>query len=108
MSRGAPVVAETIRGKPVPVLDRSITPVVRTISYARHNATIRRKRVEGEAWGVMLARPVAIVEERFGQARVLNVPDVTRRILTSMVLVAALVPLLSMVLVRVNLWMRDR
>ena len=108
MSRGGPVAVEIIRGKPIPVLDRTITPIVRLVSAERHRGAIRKAQVEGEAWGVALARPVAIVEERYGQLRVLDIPDVTRRVLVSIALVAALFPLLSLVLVRVNLWMRGR
>lgn len=108
MSRWGPVTVETMRGKPIPVLDRTITPVVRLVSATRHRGTIRKAQVEGEAWGVVLTRPVAIVEEWRGAARVLDIPDVTRRVLVSMALVGALFPLLSLVLVRVNQWMRGR
>ena len=106
MSRLRPVAVEVIRGTPVPVLDRTITPVVRAVSAVRRRGTIRNARVEGEAWCVALTRPVAIVEERYGDTRVLKIPDVTRRVLTSMALVAALFPLLALVLVRLNRAMR--
>ena len=108
MSRGSPVVVETVWGKPIPVLDRTITPVVRRISSTRHRATIKKEFVEGEARGVVLISPVAVVEERYSQVRVLDIPDVTRRVLVSMALIATLLPLLSLALVRVNLWMRGR
>jgi hypothetical protein len=108
MSDIGPIRIETVQGSSVRVLDRVLTPVVRLVSVHWHRGTIRSASISGRGGGVVLVRPVAVVEERGGKERVIPVPDATRTILRQMAILAVAIPALAILLIVANRLTRGR
>jgi hypothetical protein len=103
-----PFKAETVRGSPIRLYGRTLTPVVRLVSAIGHRGTIKTDHVEGTGWGVVYAKPLGIIEERGEDTRTLPIGDATGKVLRQMAIVAAILPLLSLALVLLNRVMRKR
>ena len=73
-----PLRIETVRGEPYTIGGRSLTPVMRVVSYGRARATIGTRRLEGWAGGLVRITPLAIVEETPGGERRIAIHDATR------------------------------
>jgi hypothetical protein len=94
--------AKIIRGSPVHVLDRVLTPIARLITAHRQRGTIRAASVEGRSWGVSFVQPLAVVEERGGREHVLLIPDRTKTVLRQMAIVAVVIPVVAIALIAAN------
>jgi hypothetical protein len=97
-----PVRVETARGSSIRVLDRVFTPVVRLVNVRWHRGTIRKASVEGRGGGIVLVRPLAVVEERDGEERVVPIPDTTKTVLRQMAILAVVIPVLAILLIPAN------
>ena len=102
MARVGPVSVSIVRGSPIHVLDRTLVPVARLVSAHGHHGVIHMQSVEGMGWRVRFVRPLAVLEDRAGTARVLPIPDRTRAVLWQMAFVAVVVPILAIVLIVAN------
>ncbi len=107
MGNIGPLQIETVRGTPVRVHGRTLTPVVRVLSVLGHQGTVRERSVEGSGWGVALVKPLQVIEQRDGKETVHPIPDATAAALRQMALVSLLVSVVSLVLIAVNRAVRD-
>ena len=103
-----PIRVETVRGEPIRVYDRTLTPVARVVSAIGHRGTIREAGIEGVGWGVAYVQPLQVIEERDGVERPLLIPDVTGNVLRQMALVAVVISLVATVLIIANRLTRGR
>ena len=103
-----PLRIEIVRGEPVRVHDRVLTPVVRMTSALTHRGTIRKAQVEGIGGGVVVVQPVGVIEERDGVERVLPIGDVTATVLQRMALLAGLISAIAALLIVANRLARQR
>ena len=108
MAGMGPIRVETVRGEPIRVYDRILTPVARVVSAVEHRGTIREAGIEGVGWGVAHIRPLQVIEERDGVERPLLIPDVTGNVLRQMALVAVVISLVATVLIIANRLTRGR
>jgi len=103
----SPIQIKTMRGTPIEVDGRTLTPVARVISGVRHRATINADHVEGSGWGFARTQPIALIEEQGGTTHTYLIPDQTRAVLGQMVRVALVIPVLCTAVVAVARWLRD-
>ena len=103
----SPLQVKTIRGTPIRVYGRTLTPVARVLSAVRHRATSGAETIEASGWGFARTLPIALVEERNGKEKALPIPDRTRTVLGQMALVALVFPVLCAAVVAVAEWLRD-
>ena len=99
--RGSPV-ARTVRGTPRRVQGRTLTPVARVISRVDHRGTVGTGGIAGQGGGLVIVRPLALIEERDGGEHTWPIRDRTAVVLWQMLLAAALVAAASLVLIWVN------
>jgi uncharacterized spore protein YtfJ len=102
-----PFCFETARGRTVTVFGRTLTPVSRVISGVRHRGTIRTASLEGKGWGIAWVQPVALIETRDGNERILPVNDGTHKLLGRMALAALAISAVSMALILANQLLRN-
>ena len=107
MKRSSPLQVKTVRGTPIQVYGRTLTPVARVTSAVQHRATIHADRVEGSGWGFAQTQPTALVEEYEGSVYTHPIPDRTRTVLGQMALLALVFPVLCAAIVAVADWLRD-
>jgi len=107
MKRSSPLQVKTIRGTPIVVYGRTLTPVAQVTSTVQHRATIRADRVEGSGWGFARTQPTALVEEQDGSSHTYRIPDRTRTVLGQMALAALVIPALCAAVIAVADWLRD-
>jgi hypothetical protein len=107
MRGSSPLQVKTVRGTPIDVCGRTLTPVARVISAVQHRATIGAGQVEGSGWGFAHIQPIALTEEQAGTTRTHRIPDQTRTVLGQMALVALVFPVLCAAVVAVAHWLRD-
>lgn len=103
-----PMVAEEVRGTPVSVYGRSLTPVCRVVSRLRRRGAIGTARVEASGGGIVIARPVAVMEERNGEVSRLPIRDVTASMLRQMAWVGIAVSVMAVALVFARRWVCNR
>lgn len=108
MTRVGPITIERVRGTRIEFYGRTLTPVARVVSAIRHRGTIKETGIEGRGGGVAFVIPLEVVEEYNGQVRILPIKDATCSVLRQMAIVAALTPVVAIVLVLINRWMRRR
>lgn len=107
MKRSSPLQVKTVRGTPIEVYGRTLTPVARVTSTVQHRATIRADRIEGSGWGFAHTQPTALIEETNGSSRAHLIPDRTRTVLGQMALVALVFPAICVAVIAVADWLRD-
>ncbi len=76
MGKLGPMTVETVRGEPIVVGDKEITPVARVISYVKKGGTIGRG-VSGSGGGLVVIKPLAVLETTSRGTRRIPIPDVT-------------------------------
>ena len=108
MTNTGPIRIETVRGEPIRVFDRTLTPVARVVSAVEHRGTIREAGIEGMGWGVAFVRPLQVIEERDGVECALPIQDVTGTVLRQMAIVAIVVYVVATVLIIANRLTRGR
>ncbi|MBN1640645.1 MAG: hypothetical protein JXA09_05360 [Anaerolineae bacterium] len=108
MGHATPHRVVTCQGEPVRVLGRTLTPVARVLSRARHHGTVREHAVDGHGWVTVHARPIRVIETHEGQERVLAIPDATRAAILQMALVSLAVSLASIALIALAQWLWRR
>jgi hypothetical protein len=108
MARMEPMVVEEARGTPVSVYGRTLTPVCQVASRLRRRGTIQAARVDASGWGVVIVRPVAVVEGWKGEEHVLPIRDVTASTLGQMAMAGMIVSALAVALVFALRWARSR
>ena len=96
------VTVDKVRGEPIQVYGRILTPVARVVSIIRRRGTIGGIQVSGGAGGYVYAKPVEVIEELDGDVRVLPIEDPTGTSLFRMAVIATLVPVLAAALVFVS------
>ena len=99
---GIPYRLETIRGTPIRVLGRTLVPVARVVSATRHRATIREHAVGGRGSGYVHVQPLHVIEMRGDRDLILPIRDLTARTVAPMVLAAAVISLVSFILIAAN------
>ena len=107
MRQSSPLQVKTVRGTPIKVNGRTLTPVARVISAVRHRASIRAEHVEGSGWGFAYTQPIALIEERNGTTNTCPIPDRTRTVLRQMALVALVFPVICAAVISVAHWLQD-
>jgi len=107
MKRSGPLQVKTIRGTPIVLYGRTLTPIARVTSAVQHRATIRADRIEGSGWGLARTQPTALVEEGDGSYHTYRIPDRARTVLGQMALVALVFPMLCAAAIAVADWLRD-
>ena len=107
MRASSPLQVKTLRGTPIKVYGRTLTPIARVLSAVQHRATIRADHVEASGWGFARTTPIALVEERDGTEQALLIPNRTRTVLGQMALVALVFPMICSAVVAVAHWLRD-
>jgi hypothetical protein len=77
-----------VRGEPYQVGGRTLTPVTRIVSFGKASATIRNEQYGGWSGGLVLAMPIALLEETGNGEREIAVHDATFATLQRLSLVA--------------------
>jgi uncharacterized spore protein YtfJ len=108
MSQMGPVRIETVQGTPIEAYGRRFTPVVRIVSAVKRQATISEDQAKGAGWGVTLATPLSVIEERDGGVHTLPIPDRTGLVLRQMAILAVAIPLLAWLLIWINRLAHER
>jgi len=113
MQGASPFQVQTVRGTPIQVYGRTLTPVARVASAIQHRGTIRQGQVEGAGWGVAYVQPLAVVETKDPLAqdadvRTVPIPDATAAVLRQMAMMALVIPALCMAVAGIARWIRNR
>jgi uncharacterized spore protein YtfJ len=93
---------EIVRGTPIHIQGHTLIPVAQVVSLVRHRATIHDREIEGRGSGFVHVQPLHVIEVHEGRNRVLPVRDVTAQVIGQMALAAAIISLVSLVLVVAN------
>ena len=91
-----PLQVKTVRGTPIRVYGRTLTPVARVVSAVRHRATIRAQSYDGVGWGAAWVEPLAVIEQDGSRTRTVLIPNVTATVLRQMAVVALALPALCL------------
>lgn len=102
MRARSPYRREVVHGTPIRTRGHTLIPVARIVSLVRHRATIRDRRIEGEGSGFVRVQPLHVIDVWEGGNRMLPVRDVTTQAIGQMALVAAIISLVSLVLIIAN------
>jgi hypothetical protein len=94
-----------VRGEPYQVGGRKLTPVTRIVSFGKASATIRSERFGGWGSGLVLAKPLALIEESDEGEREIAIHDETFAILQRLSLVALT---MTLFFATVRWWARRR
>lgn len=89
MAKVGPLQIKTVRGEPIQLGDRTLIPVVRVVSVGQTRATIGRSRYSGWGWGLLWARPVAMLVDTPQGARRIRIVDGTSVAVRRLVWLAA-------------------
>lgn len=81
MARPRRLRIQTVRGEPYQVGGRTLTPVVRIVSFGRANGTVAAEDVSGWGAGFVRITPVALVEAGDQGERRIVLYDATARVL---------------------------
>jgi hypothetical protein len=113
MQGSSPCQVRTVRGTPIQVYGRTLTPVTRVVSVVRHRGTIRQGQIEGTGGGAAYVRPLAIIEAdnllaQDGDGRTVAIPDATATVLRQMAMMALVVPVLCIAVAGIARWIRNR
>ena len=113
MQSSSPFQVRTVRGTPIQVYGRTLTPVARVVSVAKHRGTIRQGQVEGAGGGVAYVRPLALIEAddpsaQDGEGRTVPIPDTTATVLRQMATMALVLPALCIAVASIARWIRNR
>jgi len=92
---------EMIEGSPIPVGEKTLTPVARVVSFGRRQATVGTRGMGGYGGGLVWIKPVAVVEHSPDGTRRLPIPDATGAALLRLFTVALLIPLVCWLMVRI-------
>jgi hypothetical protein len=103
MPTRSPYSREIVHGTPIHALGHTLIPVARIASLVRHRAIIRDRRIEGKGSGFARVQPLHVIDVWEGGNRVLPVRDVTAQVIGHMALTAAIISLVSLVLIIANL-----
>ncbi|MBN1579180.1 MAG: hypothetical protein JXA89_00650 [Anaerolineae bacterium] len=101
-NQGKPVRVSMIRGEPITLYGRTMTPVARVTSGGGHEGTVRERRVEGLGWAFAQVKPLHIIEERNGETFKIPIPDVTGETLRKMAILSVMVAVVSMIFILIG------
>ena len=99
MNTQRPLATKIVLGKPIPVGERELVPLVRTTTYVRRRAFVGRGQSSGQGEVFIHLRPIAILERSQAGERSIPIPDKTARLFGGLLLAAFIVPLLLAVAV---------
>jgi len=99
---------EIAQGEPIQVGGHEFTPLVRVTNMSRRRAYVGSNAVEGQGWGFVHMRPVAVLRRGEGDEQCLRIRDETARSIRRRLLAAVLVWCLGAILVRLARRSRDR
>ncbi len=102
MRAKSPYRREVVHGTPIHALDHMLIPVARIVSLTHHRATIGDHKIEGTGAGLVRVQPLHVIDVREGENRVLPVKDVTAEVIGHMALAAAIISLVSLILIVAN------
>ena len=113
MQGSSPFQVKRVRGTPIQVFGRTLTPVARVVSAAKHRGTIGRGQFEGAGWGMAYVQPLAVIESvdplaRDGDGRTVPIPDATATVLRQMATMAFVLPVLCIAVASIARWIRNR
>jgi len=102
MRTKSPYRQEVVHGTPIYALDHVLIPVARIASLTHHRATIDSHKIEGTGAGLVRVQPLHVIDVREGGNRILPVKDVTAEVIGHMALAAAIISLVSLILIVAN------
>lgn len=102
MRTKSPYRQEVVHGTPIYALDHVLIPVARIASLTHHRATIGSHKIEGTGAGLIRVQPLHVIDVREGKNRILPVKDVTAEVIGHMALAAAIISLVSLILIVAN------
>jgi uncharacterized spore protein YtfJ len=101
-SNNKPVRVSIIRGEPIPIYGRTLTPVSKVVSGGSHEGTVRERQVNGFGWAFAQVKPLHIIEERNGEAFKILIPDITGETLRKMAILSVVFAVVSMILILIG------
>jgi hypothetical protein len=102
MSEVGPFEVQIVRGAPIEVYGRTLTPVARVVVGRLRRGTIHEESVDGWGWAVRRVYPIQIRERRAGVERVLPVCDATKQVLRRMSVIAVTISVVAVILILAN------
>jgi hypothetical protein len=113
MQGSSPFQVKKVRGTPIQVHGRTLTPVARVVSAVQHRGTIRQGQIEGMGWGMAYVQPLAVIESedplaQDGDGRMVPIPDATATVLRQMAVMALVIPALCLAVASIARWIRNR
>ncbi len=93
MPKWGPIRVETVRGEPLAIGEKEITPIARVFSFMRRSGTIK-KGVSGGGGSFVLIKPVAVLETTSRGTRRIPVHDLTAITLIGLLIAGLALPLL--------------
>ncbi len=100
-SRPGRLHVKTVQGEPIQVGEKTLTPVVRIVSYGQAKGTVGTRQVRAQGGGFVQITPVAVLESTPEGQRHIPIQDVTRSSTMGILGVAVGVTLLMAVIRRV-------
>ena len=83
---------EAVKGEPIVVGEKELTPIAKVISFVRRRGAIKKRGIAGGG-GFVLIEPTAVVESSPQGTRRIPVRDETRRALVGMLAAALIFPI---------------
>ena len=93
MRKVGPTTVEAVKGEPIVVGEKELTPVARVVSFVRRRGAIKERGIAGSGGGFVIIEPTAVVESSPQGIRRLPVRDETRRALAGMLAAAVIFPI---------------
>jgi hypothetical protein len=84
------------------VRGRILIPVARVTTRVEHQGTVGTGGISGQGGGLVIVRPLALIEQRDGEELTWPIQDLTALVLRQMFLVAVLVATASVALILLN------
>lgn len=94
--RGRPgrLQSRTVRGEPIHVGGRTLTPLIKVVSYGQAKATVGTRQVGARGGGFVRITPVAVLESTPDGENRIPIQDATRSAMLGILGLAAIVTLL--------------
>lgn len=80
---------QIVRGEPLHIAGKTLTPVARLVAFARGRGTLRSRSLSGWAMGLVRVVPLGMVAEVDGREEWVAVHDATASALRRLLLIAA-------------------
>jgi len=97
-----PLLKEVVEGTPLQIAGQELVPLVRVTGRMRRQASLRGEEIDGQGYGFIHLRPVALLHRGEGDETYHRIPNGTARAIGWLALIALIAPVFAILLVQLS------